>query len=44
MVVVDVMVVDMVAIDMVVDTIDDHVRFDTYHRLEFDHQPRETSF
>ena len=31
--------VDMVTVDMVVvDTIDDHVRFSTYHRPNFDHQ------
>jgi len=42
--VVDVAVVDGVVIDIVVDTIDDHVHFDTYYRLDFDHQPREISF
>ena len=39
----DVAVVDVVMIDMVVDTIDDHVRFGTFHRQDFDHQPREIS-
>ena len=38
MVVDDVVVVDEVVVDMVVDTIDDHVRVVTYHRLDFDHQ------
>jgi len=38
-------VVDNVVVvdEVVVDTIDDHVRFSTYHRLDFDHQSWETS-
>ena len=29
---------------LVVDTIDDHVCFGTYHQPDFDHQTGETSF
>ena len=36
---VDGAVINAVVVDMVVvDWIDDHVLFDTYHRLNFDHQ------
>ena len=37
--VVDTVVDDMVVVDMVVDTMNDHVRFGTYYRADFDHQP-----
>jgi len=43
-VIVDMVVVDMIVVDVVedvvveVDSIDDHIYFDTYHRLDYGHQ------